>query len=585
MAKACGLRIGPRRFELFVLEGSAKKTKIITSLAGEIPPDEDDPLGAAGHALKAAIKAHKIPVDNVALVIDASSAAYRDIGLPVVGATKIDSVLKFEVESKLPQFNIDEVIIDYLVKDTMENSSSLLVTAVPKEKISHGIAICNAGGFDPLEVEVETSALVNAAASCGLLVSEEAQVLVHIGEESTAVAVVDSGTVREMRVIQTGALTYTPYGVIPSDDDVEEEAPDADGEWEGGSAGPPEIGRRGEVVQRIRRELARTISAARTVSELRTIYVSGFSLPGMLDEDILGVPVVAMEGFDLEIFEGNVHDEYVSGSIAYGAAVRQLGGGLVQASLRREELKFSGAMERLELPLAVMGLLITTLLGVWFMFLQKERQSIDYDLRFMLDSSVNYMMGDGKSGAAGNLEYPSDEIKNYVAKYTGRVPGAKPTKYRSDPNRNLYEQLTFLRNTLRNDERELQKHLGHDNELVQPQSALKGLTLVLDMIAQSDGKYGRVAFHSIKANYRAASNRKTDEVLVTLELAFFAESTTEGSRNYESFFNDISDETVHPWYVDHDYSRSDPITGAESGVFLPSVTIHVDVSKAAEVKS
>ncbi len=34
MAKACGLRIGSRRFELFVLDGSPKKPKIVSSLAG-----------------------------------------------------------------------------------------------------------------------------------------------------------------------------------------------------------------------------------------------------------------------------------------------------------------------------------------------------------------------------------------------------------------------------------------------------------------------------------------------------------------------------------------------------------------------
>jgi len=44
MGKACGLRIGPRRFELFVLEGSAKKPKVVTSVAAAIPPDPADPI-------------------------------------------------------------------------------------------------------------------------------------------------------------------------------------------------------------------------------------------------------------------------------------------------------------------------------------------------------------------------------------------------------------------------------------------------------------------------------------------------------------------------------------------------------------
>ena len=36
MAKACGLRIGPRGYELVLLDGSAKKHKVVASEAGEL---------------------------------------------------------------------------------------------------------------------------------------------------------------------------------------------------------------------------------------------------------------------------------------------------------------------------------------------------------------------------------------------------------------------------------------------------------------------------------------------------------------------------------------------------------------------
>ena len=573
MAKACGLRIGPRRFELFILDGSPKKPKIVTSLAGEIPPDELDPIGAASHAIKSAIKTlgGGIPTDNVGLVIDARVAAFRNVNLPVSDASKIESVLKFEVESQLPQFNIDDVVIDYYIKEIAAPSSSLIVTAVPKEDIRTALKICEGAGFDPLEVEVETSALVNAAFATDLCGVEDAQVFVHIGEESTAVAVVDGGIVREMRVIQAGALSYTAHGVPPSGEE--------DGD-ESGEEAPPDFERAEEIVQRIRRELSRTISAARTIRELRGVHVTGFILPGLADSEILGLPVSVLEDFPIEHHVGAVHTEYSSGAVAFGAAVRQLGGGMMRSSLRREDLKFAGAIERLELPVAVMCLLITTFLGVWFMFLEKERLSIDKDLRFMLESSVNFMMGEPSKGQPGNLEYPSDTINNYVDTTTDIIPGSDPPEYRKDPNRNRYEQLVHIRNLLRADQRELQKQLGHDTELVQPQSALKGLTLVLDVFAKAEGRYGRIAFHSLKSNYRPASNRAPDSVQVTLEMAYFAESTTQASRHYEAFFSDLAQQ---PWYIEHDYSRSDPISGGETGVFLPNITISVDLSKADEV--
>jgi hypothetical protein len=588
MAKACGMRIGSRRFELFVLDGSPKKPKVVASVAGEIPPDEPDSVGAAAHALKSAIKKHGIPTDNIGLVIDARSAAFRNVNLPVAEASKIESVLKFEVESQLPQFNIDDLVVDFYIKETAADSSALLVTAVPKADISAAIDLCLSAGFEPMEIEAETTALVNAAESLGLCGVDDAQVLVHVGEDSTAVAVIDGGKVREMRVIQAGALSHTPHAVPSSGADAgpgEEREPVEEGLAEESPtlsmAGPPRPERVGEIVQRIRRELARTVSAARTVNDLRGVHVCGFVLPGMVGEDILGVPVEAIEGCALDSQEGNVHSEYKSGAVAYGAALRQMGGGIVRPRLRREELAFSGAMERLELPLAVMCLLMTTFFGVWFMFLQRERASIDRDLRFMLESTVNYMISNPVKGTTGNLEYPSDSISDYLKRFVGRVPGTDPPEFRSDPTRNRYEQLVFIRDQLKRDQKALKKQLGHDQELTQPQSALRALTLVLDLIAQSDGKYGRISFRKLQSSYHT-NPREGDSVTIKIEASFFADSSTTATQNYELLFADLKQQ---PWYVSHETSGSDPITGAESGVYLPNLEIRANLSKAEEVKS
>ncbi|MFT7485789.1 MAG: hypothetical protein ACI9F9_001639, partial [Candidatus Paceibacteria bacterium] len=530
MAKVCGLRIGPRRFEIVVLDGSPKKPKIITTLAGEIPPDELDPIGAAAHAIKSTLRAYKIPTDSVRVVIESRSAAFRTVTLPITDISKVESVLKFEVESQLPQFNIDDVVVDFQIKETTANSSSLLVTAVPKSEVRSALELCEKAGFEPLEVELETTALVNSAIAANLCGIEEAYVLVHVGEESTAVCIIDGGKLREMRVIQTGALAYTPHGEVPAESEGEE-----------GEEELPSIERGDEIVSRIRRELARTVSGARTVNELLGVHVCGFLLPGMIGEDILGVPVKELEACEIDEYEGEVHEEYDTAAIAYGAALGQMGGGVVNASLRREELRFSGALERIELPLAVMFLLITTFLGVRFMFLEKEYKAIQNNLTFILDSSVNYMIPDPKSGRPGSLEFPSERIVNYVKSTTGKVPGSDPVEIRVDPLRDRYGQLMQIKTLLNSEQRELQKTLGNDTDLVLPQSALKGLTMVLDHLAQSGGKYGRVSFRMVAANFHS-SPRDGDSVTVTLEMCFFADSSTVATQNYEQWFADLEKE-------------------------------------------
>jgi Tfp pilus assembly PilM family ATPase len=578
MAKACGLRIGSRRFELFVLDGSPKKPKIVSSLAGEIPFDAEDPIGAAAQAIKSAIKTHKISTENVSVVIDAKVAAFRRLNLPMKDVATIESVLKFEVESQLPQFNIEDVVVDFYQQEVHGDSSSLLVTAVPKAELAKTIELCNQAGIEPQEIETEATAIVNAAAAAGFCSIDSAQVLVHVGEESTAVAVVDGGRVREMRVIQMGALTHTAAGPEPEvegeEGEVSEVRPAATGQIE----------RSEEIIGRLRRELSRTVSAARTANELSAVYICGYELPGLVGSEVLGVPVQSFGEFAVDTFEGELRNEYVSSAVAYGSAVRQLGGGVVQASLRREELKFTGAFERLELPLAVMGLLLVTLLGVWNIFLRHELGFINKDLTFMLNSTVNYMMGDPKKGQAGNLAYPPEVLSNYIKNTASEVPGSDPLEWKTDPGRNRYEQLTFIRALLEGERKKLSKELGQDTEITQPQSAFKGMTLVLDTLFDGGkGTFGRTSLRSLDATYQTRAG-KNDKVVVTMSVVFYSDndSTTEATRNYEAFYSALRSQ---PWYIEDRPSASETVKGVETGIYLPSISVTVDTTKAPEVNS
>src|SRR4051812_23262306 len=208
MARSCGLRIGPRRFELVVIDGSAKKHKITAYMSGELPREGADPIASAAAILREAVKAHNVPTDNVGVAIDTGLAAFRTIKVPFADKNKIDEVIKFEVESQLPQWNIDDVVIDFHVLDATDDASELLVTAVPKTDLRTVLSICEKAGVEPLEVELETTAMVNAAMTANICTIDNAQVLVHIGETSTSVVVMDGGKVREMRAIHIGALSH-----------------------------------------------------------------------------------------------------------------------------------------------------------------------------------------------------------------------------------------------------------------------------------------------------------------------------------------------------------------------------------------
>ena len=210
MARSCGIRVGPRRFEVVVLDGSPKKHKLVAHVIGELPRasgDEAADLQEAAALLRQAVKDADIPGDSIAIAIDAGVGAFRTLKLPFADKAKVEEVLKFEVENLLPHWNIDDVVVDFHVVEESHDSNELLITAVQKNDVRRPLALCEKAGIEPLEVELETSAMVNAALQGGLCPVDTAQILVHVGEYSTCVVVIDGGKVREMRAIHIGTLS------------------------------------------------------------------------------------------------------------------------------------------------------------------------------------------------------------------------------------------------------------------------------------------------------------------------------------------------------------------------------------------
>src|SRR5215510_13709585 len=114
MSQSIGIHLGERRFHLIALDGNLKKHKVVCAVSGEIPSGE----GAADEVikrLKEISKEHKLNADSVYLAIDSGVAAFRNLTLPFDDREKIEEVIKFEVESNLPQYDIEQVVIDFLV--------------------------------------------------------------------------------------------------------------------------------------------------------------------------------------------------------------------------------------------------------------------------------------------------------------------------------------------------------------------------------------------------------------------------------------------------------------------------------------
>lgn len=572
MARSCGIRIGPRRFEIVVLDGSSKRHKISAYHVGEfsvedaVAYEEGDVSGVAA-TLKEAARSLRIPTDNVAVVIATDHAAFRRVTLPFSDRQKIDQVLKFEVESELPHFDIDDVVVDYHVMRENESGAELLVSAVPKDDVQRAIRACEKAGLEPLEAELEGTAMVNAAFAADMCHIDDAQLLVHVGEHSTCVAVVAGAELREFRVIHLGAMTHLSKELHGAEG---EEGDEADGEAVHVDA--VEAGRRvDQAIKRIRRELGRTISGARTPQNIEAIYCCGIELPGLIGGEVLGVPVYVLDCFDED--SGQPADGFGQLVGAYGSAYRQLGGGVMKPSLRREDLRYTGTWERLEFPLAFAALMLATFLGMVNIIQMRTLNKMTYAVRRDLNLSNLYIVGDPDNPRARPIMDPlpdraSSPLLGWADTYRDlssyELPeGAKPPL---EALADIKAEMIKLNNKFMTD-------AGVDEgDTPLPPSAFSAMSLVLGVLGE--GETWRPSIRKLLSDHRdpARDGSMPEHIEVQLTATFFADDSLAATRHLNEFAAALRS---RPWCLGVEIPTTEPIPGDE-GLAFDKLKVLVD---------
>jgi len=562
MSQTLGIHLGLRRFHVVALDGSLKKHKLVCAVSGEIPAGAEG-AQAVSARLREIAKQHKLKADSVYLAIDAGVAAFRALTLPFDDRDKIEEVIKFEVESDLPQYDIEQVVVDFLVLSTKPGvESNLLVTAVPKERLRAAMALCEKGGLEPLDAELEGTALFDAAFEAGVLVEEAGAVLIHVGDGSTTVAVADGRRLASLRAIRSGSGARASEVGEPAEG---EEAPPP-------AAVAEDPARAAAAAQRIRRELVRTLSGANTASEIKAVYVCGQAPEGLVGDTLLDVPVQALT---LPVGELSDSGLYV---VAYGAALRGFEGGTLRPSLRREELRFSGKFERLELPLAVFSLLLFTLLFVRFIVLDKQLMWRDEgdlaagmkgDMQIWLERNNDRLFPDVEDPRPVRLPNPPEALAKFAAAAEAGLVEDK-TKY---------EELLELRKLQRIEIDTLSRQLGQVSEIKQPQSALTGATLAMKVIS-SLGEPARIGIRRFEARFQAGSANKGDHVIVTMDVDFFGPNSLEGTKVYNQLEGLFKAES---WCQEFEGKTSKVLDG-DKGIQVDGLMIQINVDKALQGK-
>jgi hypothetical protein len=339
---------------------------------------------------------------------------------------------------------------------------------------------------------------------------------------------------------------------------------------------------------RLVRELARTIAATHTDRPLAAVYVCGHDVASLMGELAVDVEVRIFDPFDG--VEGPSlaapaadPQERTRFTAAFGAALARLGEVAWPGSLRREDLAFSGRLERLELPLAVAGLLLVATLTLLVATYAIRARKAEADLSSWFKASNNYAFGVPESGILGRLRHPSDKIKAFREQ-------AEASDGVDLDGRTPFEQLEYMKRLAGNEITDLQKKLGQVSEVTMPQSALEAAALVLGKLEQlgekkdaggrvtDAGLIGRFSIRQIQADYQAASSSRSESVDVRLDMTFFAANDVEATKHYNDMLDALRKE---PWCNEIPDRRND-VLDSGAGIFVDNLIVKVDVSKAPQ---
>ncbi len=530
--RVVGIELEPHAFRLVVLDGTARRWKVVGLASETLPPagEGEDPQAALAAAVENAFRRLKAPRDPVFATVPSSECVFRSLLLPFKGEEQIRKVLKFESEGHLHHWNIDDIVVDYISLGEAKGQTNVLVVAAPKEVLKRALGTCEACGFDPQTLDLDATALFNAALQTGALPAEGGVLLLHVGTRSSLLLLVEDRALRHIRAIRAGldsmsSAVARDLGLDPAAaakkaaelESGEEIVVDFEAEARGDLEKSPRVleqglvaGRREELAVRLAHEVVRSTAGAALQRPPSSVLLSGAGaaladLPVRLSTE-LGLPVTVFN--PLERVEGPIpeNDVKTAGPLvpaALGAALKGIGLDATRIELRQEGLRFTRTFDRVKLPLlAALSLLLVALLLENIYLYRKVHDNLEPSLRTLVEVAT----GDAKNLAKIDTR-PVDSIE-------------------------LQKCLPYLKSQVEGKLKTLREKLGQGVD--QPMSALEAWRLLFDKIAEVKDEIGRFSLDDLKFDTvpKPVRGGLEDQVEVALATTFYG-SAEEAASHYD----------------------------------------------------
>mgnify|MGYP005833916589 CR=1 FL=1 len=420
-----GLDIGTRYFKGAVVAGTRKSFRLVDFFLEEIPSIDGQssaPAGAAAQSPERASNEYAPPPSleeviakalrdrhlegaDVVAAVDARDCVLRQFPIQFTRDDQIRKVIGFAAEEHFPAFSMDDVVLEYLKVGESNGKSQLLVAALRNEVLERRLAALAKAGIDPVAMDLDCAALVNAFALTKAYDPSRSVLLADLGASSVRLVHIEGGRIRKMRSFRAAAAPNaeraaarsgvgapglpapageSPGGIEARLGEIEAALAGADAAsesggtfdempvailsdedfariWEGSGEGAGEDVR-ARYLERIAAEVHRMFASSRTKLDL--ICLSGGLSIG---DDTLGffAEEFGAEATRLDLAGAIPADleperlEQVSahGAIAVGLAAKEFGKDLYGLDFRKGRFRYERRFSRLRFPLLLLSIL------------------------------------------------------------------------------------------------------------------------------------------------------------------------------------------------------------------------------------
>lgn len=216
MARAVGIELGEEAVRLLGLEVQGRRARILKAVEAPIAADGGRPWeDRAAEALRGALAGSGIPRGRAAGSVDSAEVLVREVSLPFKSDEQIRKTLRFEVESQIHNFTIEQLVVSHYKTAETEKGALLLAAAAPKAVLERRLKAYQKAGADPVALDLDVAAIFSAMKYAGGIDPQAPHLLVHGTSKFTKLVLVEGGRPRSMRTIRFSLVEGTGAAAGP----------------------------------------------------------------------------------------------------------------------------------------------------------------------------------------------------------------------------------------------------------------------------------------------------------------------------------------------------------------------------------